>query len=280
MDQAVRKIVDPETWAKIEVLVNKLKECLDDEDEVGEDGRPVVGDDGAIKEGKYKRGEKPFTPFTLKLDDPAGNSFVAFLGSMGSDNQWSMRAYNRTKSQNVSLGLVAADEEQEETDPSTTKSEQPPQEIPQDILAAAGSGSASATHLASLAAAENVISRSSTGIVERADGTIVPEEIYSFPGVCSSCGHSLETMMQKVNIPHFKDIIIMSTNCDRCGYRDNEVKSGGAIPELGKKIVLKVEDEEDLSRDLLKVSGTVFSSKYRDFLRTVGRQSAMRRISS
>jgi len=46
----------------------------------------------------------------------------------------------------------------------------------------------------------------------------------------------------------------MSTNCDRCGYRDNEVKSGGAISEKGKRITLKVEDREDLSRDILKVS--------------------------
>ncbi len=45
----------------------------------------------------------------------------------------------------------------------------------------------------------------------------------------------------------------MSTNCDHCGYRDNEVKSGGSIPAQGKRIVLKVEDEEDLARDLLKV---------------------------
>jgi zinc finger protein len=45
----------------------------------------------------------------------------------------------------------------------------------------------------------------------------------------------------------------MSTNCDRCGYRDNEVKSGGAISEKGKRITLKVEDREDLSRDILKV---------------------------
>ena len=45
----------------------------------------------------------------------------------------------------------------------------------------------------------------------------------------------------------------MSTNCEYCGYRDNEVKSGGAIADKGKKIILKVEDEEDLSRDLLKV---------------------------
>ena len=45
----------------------------------------------------------------------------------------------------------------------------------------------------------------------------------------------------------------MSTNCDLCGYRDNEVKSGAAISELGRRITLKVHDREDLSRDILKV---------------------------
>jgi len=44
----------------------------------------------------------------------------------------------------------------------------------------------------------------------------------------------------------------MSTNCDRCGYRDNEVKAGSAISEKGKRITLKVEDKDDLSRDILK----------------------------
>ena len=45
----------------------------------------------------------------------------------------------------------------------------------------------------------------------------------------------------------------MSTNCSICGYRDNEVKSGGEIALQGKKITLKVEDVEDLGRDILKV---------------------------
>lgn len=45
----------------------------------------------------------------------------------------------------------------------------------------------------------------------------------------------------------------MSANCDHCGYRDNEVKSGGAISEKGRKMTLKVEDAEDLARDILKV---------------------------
>jgi zinc finger protein len=51
----------------------------------------------------------------------------------------------------------------------------------------------------------------------------------------------------------------MATNCYACGYRDNEVKSGNAVADKGKKITLKIEDEEDLARDMLKV-GAVFCS--------------------
>jgi zinc finger protein len=58
--------------------------------------------------------------------------------------------------------------------------------------------------------------------------------------------------MKVVNIPHFKDVIIMSTVCHECGYKSNEVKTGGAIPEKGRKITLKVDDPEDLARDILK----------------------------
>lgn len=45
----------------------------------------------------------------------------------------------------------------------------------------------------------------------------------------------------------------MSTNCFSCGYRDTEVKSGGATASHGRKITLRVEDSDDLSRDILKV---------------------------
>lgn len=48
--------------------------------------------------------------------------------------------------------------------------------------------------------------------------------------------------------------MLMSTNCHSCGYRDNEIKSGGAIAEKARKITLQVEDDEDLKRDILKVS--------------------------
>ncbi|MBW0486826.1 hypothetical protein O181_026541 [Austropuccinia psidii MF-1] len=79
-----------------------------------------------------------------------------------------------------------------------------------------------------------------------------PEEIYSFPSTCGSCGHTLDTRMKKLNIPHFKEVIVMSTNCAHCGYKDNEVKAATEISKLGTKLILEVNDKEDLSRDILK----------------------------
>jgi C4-type Zn-finger protein len=59
--------------------------------------------------------------------------------------------------------------------------------------------------------------------------------------------------MHILDIPHFKEMIIMSTTCDECGYKSNEVKAGGPVSEKGKRIILKIEDAEDMSRDILKV---------------------------
>jgi zinc finger protein len=84
------------------------------------------------------------------------------------------------------------------------------------------------------------------------DEDIIPNEVYSFPATCPGCSKSCITHMKMVEIPHFKQVVIMSTVCDHCGYRSNEVKTGGEVPEKGKKITLKVEGPADLGRDILK----------------------------
>ena len=98
--------------------------------------------------------------FTIKLDDPTGNSFIEFFGSMA-DPKWNLRTYNRTRQQNIDLGFSVADEAQ-------------------------------TTSLRTLA--EDPIG----------DGEDPNAEIFVFPGVCSSCGFSLNTLMKKVVIPYFK----------------------------------------------------------------------------
>merc|ERR1712098_520642 len=81
---------------------------------------------------------------------------------------------------------------------------------------------------------------------------IIPNEVYSFPATCPGCTRHCVTHMKMVEIPHFKQVVIMSTVCEECGYRSNEVKTGGEVPEKGKKIILHVNGATDLARDILK----------------------------
>jgi len=75
-----------------------------------------------------------------------------------------------------------------------------------------------------------------------------------FAGVCNMCNAPCVTNMKMVNIPRFKQVIIMAMACDRCGYKNNEVKPGAGIEEQGVTYTLFIKDSVDLSRDLLKVS--------------------------
>lgn len=62
---------------------------------------------------------------------------------------------------------------------------------------------------------------------------------------------SLILFFPSVDIPNFKEVILMAIVCDLCGYRDNEVKSVAGIANKGKRYKLRLEKVEDLSRDLL-----------------------------
>jgi len=101
---------------------------------------------------------------------------------------------------------------------------------------------------------EEAISGSAAGPtkIDLNNDDIIPNEVYSFPATCPGCVRHCVTHMKMVEIPHFSQVIIMSTVCDQCGYRSNEVKTGGEVPAKGKKIILKVENPEDLARDILK----------------------------
>ena len=53
----------------------------------------------------------------------------------------------------------------------------------------------------------------------------------------------------------------MATNCERCGHRDNEVKSGGGIEKKGRKMTLLIKSQDDMSRDVLKVGSVTSDGK-------------------
>lgn len=157
--QILRRVQNTTAYEKIQRLLEKLEEIIDDcDDEYESEGKKD------IKE------KKPFTPFTIKLDDPAGNSFVEFHGSM-SDPKWNSRQYKRSREQDIALGLVAPADGNE-----TNRVSAPSDALSKDPLALADEMEAA--------------------------------EVLIFPGACPSCRLPLDTRMKKVTIPYFKVILV------------------------------------------------------------------------
>ncbi|TKR86526.1 hypothetical protein L596_011103 [Steinernema carpocapsae] len=77
-------------------------------------------------------------------------------------------------------------------------------------------------------------------------------EVLRFATECPNCGAPTETLMKPTDIPFFQTVIIMSTTCDACGNKTNEVKSGSSIRDYGCKTTVTIKEDVDLARDVLK----------------------------
>lgn len=146
-------------------------------------------------------------------------------------HKWSHTQYVRTDEQNVQVGIITRDQleqrRQEQLKQLANRERNPSESVKV--------GSANPQFLSDATDIENF-----------------NNEVQTFRASCPSCTQECETHMKPVNIPHFKEVIIMSTVCDHCGYKSNEVKTGGAIPDKGRRITLYCDDAADLSRDILK----------------------------
>lgn len=221
----------------IEGLLNEMIEDLNSDQEARKSLQPEVYEkiNEIIEKIKsYINGEPGTLPLTFSIDDPAGNSWIEYVPNEPS-HKWSMYEYNRTAEQNVFLGLISADDvaraRQEELQAKKAATEK---------------------NISSQQNESNDNPKVTGFISDETEIENLDNEVQTFHATCSSCFQPCATNMKTINIPHFKDVIIMSTNCDHCGYKSNEVKTGGEIPPKGKKIILKITDAEDLARDILK----------------------------
>ncbi|KAI9836458.1 MAG: hypothetical protein M1819_001490 [Sarea resinae] len=166
-------------------------------------------------------------PFSITVDDPAGNSWIE-PSPKDRHGKYSKKEYPRTSEQNAALSLGDPDPQEETMRPEYKATQLIPQMQADD-----GEG------------------------LEDAD--IVEGQVYTFPSNCPGCMRDCATHMKMVEIPHFKQVVLMSTACEHCGYRSNEVKTGGAVPEQGRRITLNVQNTEDLGRDILKSESCALS---------------------
>lgn len=164
------------------------------------------------------------SPFNVIFEDISGNCYVENPNAPHADPACITSHFNRTTEQDHTLGMFTQ-EELKETATETTEANHPVlQPIPEDSWP-----------------------------LEELHG-----QVLQFSTLCAECKSPCETNMKVTNIPHFKDVVIMATNCDVCGCKTNEVKSGGGIEDLGVRFEVIIEGREDMSRDVLKVRVKMF----------------------
>ena len=152
--------------------------------------------------------------FTLVLDDPSGNSFVEQFNAPQADPGVVVSNYMRTPEQNKLLLIENVGDEADSLDDDIEDTEEPK---------------------------------------EKAESQqIEKDEVFSFTTACPSCSRDCETNMKSVSVPYFKEVLLMATNCDLCGYRSNEVKPAKGLSEKGIRYELKITSVADLTRDILK----------------------------
>lgn len=200
----------PGQFTNLEGLMSKIKTDLENDQPARKEASvDLYNALQSIVEKLEKMLEGKAFPFTVSLDDISGNSFVE-PSPEDKGSKYTRTDYLRSHEQNVQLGLVVDDEDDEA-----------------DAMK---------------------------------DVDIVDNEVYELHAECPACGKPCTVNMKKTNIPHFKEVIIMATVCDHCGYRTSDVKTGGAIPDKGKRITLEVKTLEDMSRDVLKSESCVLKS--------------------
>ncbi|XP_011882818.1 PREDICTED: zinc finger protein ZPR1 [Vollenhovia emeryi] len=90
-------------------------------------------------------------------------------------------------------------------------------------------------------------------------------EITEIESLCMECGKNGVTRLLLTRIPHYKDVVLMSFECEHCGYRNNEIQSGGKIAEKGIEMTLRVATSQDLNRQVVKSDYTSIRVPHLDF---------------
>jgi zinc finger protein len=145
-------------------------------------------------------------PVTFIVDDPSGNSYIKNPLAPNADPQMKVENYDRSAEQLSEMGYsvenakeeqIAIDEQKVQPKPEETKSEN--------------------VHFSAHKVDFN------KPLIE----DNLTEDAMSFPTMCHSCGLEGENKMCTIAVPYFKELIIMSFNCEYCGVNSREVKVGG-----------------------------------------------------
>lgn len=229
--QDQRKVNDPENYLKIQAVIDKL--------ELMAQADPSV------------------LPFFLIVNDPSGNSYIANPFAPLMDINLKEEHYERTKEQLIDMGFVSDLEVAKDKDLQTNYENMKEKGVnyvndlkkvkdykytdkdTQDLL----------LKMQGFAKPKDGHKLDHSKTVQEQD---LDSRLSIFPVNCYSCNELGELRTITCEIPFFKEIVIMAFSCDKCGYRNTEVKTAGEVSKLAKRITLKATTKEDLNRDIFK----------------------------
>jgi zinc finger protein len=236
-------------------------------------------------------------PFTIVLDDPSGNSFLENLHAPRPDPALRVRHYARSLEQNHAMGMYAesagvgvtvdsqgnpvsdgvagggAPAADEDVDTGTLAGSSAHTIFPQQPVDMSGNEPSRFRKGGALIRGDTTRAtlterRRRAGVVRAPDGRMealvfdssnsdAAKEVMRFPQACFSCSAPGECRMCVTDVPHFKEVILMAFACDECGWKDVEVKGGGAMPPQGTVTTLVYDPTlpdaaGDMTRDVIK----------------------------
>ncbi|RZF34673.1 hypothetical protein LSTR_LSTR013161 [Laodelphax striatellus] len=77
-------------------------------------------------------------------------------------------------------------------------------------------------------------------------------ETTEIESLCLNCGDNGITRLLLTKIPFYKEVVLMSFECEHCGFKNNELQQGGQFEEKGVRITLHVNEPRDLNRQVIK----------------------------
>lgn len=148
------------------------------------------------------------------LNDPSGNSFISFDSTLyvspESDPRMNFNRYPRTIEQMIDMGYATED---------------------------------TISELEALSLQNPAPTSATIDFTKPLPDENTPhdrEEGITFPTPCYACRREGTTNMCVINVPHFKEVVIMAFTCEYCGAKSNDVKGGGEVSQRGRRVFLTV----------------------------------------
>lgn len=241
-------------FTTVEGLLNRAFDDIERDQPLRRIQQPEVAGqiDAFLEKAREKCGlvEGTVPSTNLVFYDPSGNSYIDNPHAPFPDNRLRVDYFVRTLEQSQMMGYDLAAEQSD--DPENKNNLAPLTEEPEPEL-------------------EN-----ETLTVEAHGGLDLNDEVLTIASNCPNCNSVCQANFKTVQVPFFKDVIIMATVCDAksCGYKSNEVKSGSGFSDKGQKITLTLNSKSeslktdlkiDLARDILKSETASISIPTIDF---------------